>query len=139
MNGKVEFGTKQSTIRRHSRSQYPAITYNIESLASMLQTGAWKNRMKFKNIVDGEIAGKKYYLENGFKVWGVTDSEGYSAVVLAPETILPQISRGTYAFMDATFQSIPFIKRAYQLLVCLIEVNGKVSKRYVLLKTKRFL
>lgn len=131
MNGEVEFESKESTIRRHSHSMAPPIVYKLESLASMLQTEAWQQRLKFKNVIDGSTPGKKEYLENGFRIWGIIDSEGHHAVAFAPEKLLPDISDATYSFMDSTYKTIPFIRRAYQLLVFVTEVKGKVSNHYI--------
>lgn len=92
------------------------------------EVSAWKRNTDLaRECSEGTFCPGLIYVINRLKVWDIKDAENRSAVAFAPVKLLPDLSKATYGFLDSTYQSIPYVEDAYQLLVFLFEVYGKVS------------
>ncbi|XP_051153763.1 uncharacterized protein LOC127277019 [Leptopilina boulardi] len=122
----TSFVNKQSTMRRHSSQDYEPIKNDFGLFAFYLNGESWQKRMTFNLKVDGDEMDSKIDKSFKFNVFEVEDASKDIAVVLIPNDFIPELLLATYAFTDATYQTVPQIVGAYQVLTLLVEIKSKV-------------
>lgn len=122
----IVYNNKKSTMRRHSSQDYESIGNDFGYLSHKLSGECWQKRMLFILQVDGDEINSKVDKPFKFNVFEAKDSDGHLAVVLMPNEFLPELRMATYSFTDATYQTVPLISTASQLLTFLVEMKEKV-------------
>lgn len=123
----TSFVNKQSTMRRYSSQDYEPIKNDFGLFAFYLNGESWQKRMTFNLKVDGDEMDSKIDKSFKFNVFEVEDASKDIAVVLIPNDFIPELLLATYAFTDATYQTVPQIVGAYQVLTLLVEIKSKVN------------
>lgn len=80
------------------------------------------------NILEsGEIKDTVQSKDYQMKVWAVKDTDGFTYTVFGCPEYIKQVGRAAYLFVDGTFQTVPRLEGAFQLLTIMFEKFGKVK------------
>lgn len=113
-------------MRRHANQDYESIINDMGYFAFQLSGKCWQSRMEFSLYVDGDEVDTKVNKNFKFNVFEALDADKHVAVVLIPNEFLTEFKMSSYGFTDATFQTVPTIVGASQLLTFMVEVKRKV-------------
>ena len=124
------FWKMKNKIKSYIRRRNPALPKHIVELPEVLQSGLWKEALKYNITEEGPTRGTNVISSYTFEVESVIDEDGFVHVIFYAVNFLLILKNNTIIifFIDATFKIVPPIDGAYQFLTFMCEVYGKVIK-----------
>ena len=126
----MTFKKVKATLNRWSRIFSPCLVQHLADLGECLNLEIWVKRFQYEVFEKGDEEGTIIEKVYQMKVWSVVDADGFASTVFACPEFVNKVCESKYVFIDAHYQSVPYLLGAYQLLLMMVEKHGYVNDHF---------
>lgn len=125
------YPTMKSAIMNWRKGLQPSVPKHIADLAECLQNDMWTAKLTYQLSFANSTTGGIETSDHTIEPYGVQIRKGATIeahVVLGCTTFAAELMDAKLAFLDCTFNVVPNINGATQLLTVMVEHCGQVNK-----------
>ena len=118
----------KTSILNWRNETLPPLPAHISQVAEALRNPKWQRELKYEILSADRETGDVESSEHTIKAWTV-EGNNESHVVFGSRKYVDKFKDLDVAYIDATYDSVPKVDGAYQLLTMMVEYCGQVNHK----------